>query len=72
MLTNKELQERTGYSKRMIEFITQGRHTPHPKKAKVLEAATGVPRLAWLYPEEFSNPYVPAVPKGARIGKDGE
>jgi hypothetical protein len=28
------------------------------EEAKKLEAATAVPRLAWLYPDEFENPYM--------------
>lgn len=31
-----------------------------PRVAAQLEAVTGIPRLAWLYPDEIANPYMPA------------
>lgn len=30
-----------------------------PDMAVALEKATGINRLAWLYPKEYPNPYIP-------------
>ena len=38
--------------------ILKGRRRPSPRLAKRLEAATGIPRHAWLWPDEFKNPYL--------------
>ncbi len=38
--------------------ILKGRRKPSPRLAKRLEEATGVPRHAWLWPEEYKNPYI--------------
>jgi DNA-binding transcriptional regulator YdaS (Cro superfamily) len=27
-----------------------------PEDARLLEKATGIPRLSWLYPDEYNNP----------------
>jgi transcriptional regulator with XRE-family HTH domain len=41
-----------------IAKILRGDRRPSPELAKALEKATGIPRLCWLYPEEFPNPYL--------------
>jgi len=41
-----------------IAKILRGDRRPSPELAKKLEQVTGVSRLAWLYPDEFYNPYI--------------
>jgi transcriptional regulator with XRE-family HTH domain len=38
--------------------ILKGRRKPSARLAKRLEEATGVPRHAWLWPDEYKNPYL--------------
>ncbi len=38
--------------------ILKGTRRASPKLAKILEKQTGIPRLSWLYPEEFHNPLI--------------
>ncbi len=38
-----------------IGDILNGKHRPSPATAAKLEAATGIDRLAWLYPDDFRN-----------------
>jgi len=53
-----EIARKAGITPRHINDIVRGRKTPSPKLAKKLEQITGISRIAWLYPEEFSNPYI--------------
>ena len=43
--------------------ILKGRRRPSSRLAKRLEEVTGIPRYAWLWPEEFKNPYLPGTKK---------
>ncbi len=49
-----------------IAKILNGEKRPSPELAKELERVTGVTRLAWLYPDEFHNPYIKKIPKTKR------
>jgi hypothetical protein len=56
-MTVDEMQKLTGKSKRLAQYILRGKPVSR-KLAKHLETATGVTRLAWLYPGEYPNPLV--------------
>ena len=38
-----------------IAKIERGERRPSPELAKALEAVTGIPRLVFLYPDEFGS-----------------
>ena len=38
--------------------ILRGRRRPSPGLAKRLEEVTGIARHAWLWPDEYKNPYL--------------
>lgn len=59
---SKDLARAVGCTERFIHLIWSGKKKPGLEMAKRLEKATGVPRLAWLYPDEFDNPYVQTPP----------
>ena len=56
-LTQTEIAKLVSVSKQTIHNIIKGRRRPSSSLAKKLEQVTGVSRLAWLYPDEFENPY---------------
>ncbi len=43
--------------------ILKGRRKPSARLAKKLEEVTGIPRHAWLWPEEYRNPYLRGLKK---------
>jgi len=47
-----------------IAAIVKGHKKASPELATLLEQATGIRRLAWLYPDEFPNPMISAIPEG--------
>lgn len=53
-----KLAEKVNASKPFIFRVLTGQRSPSPKMAARLEKATGIPRLAWLYPDEFENPMI--------------
>jgi hypothetical protein len=45
-------------SGRYVDFIFSQQRRPSPDVARALERATGIDRRAWLWPDEFPNPYI--------------
>jgi transcriptional regulator with XRE-family HTH domain len=58
LLTTKTISEKTGFSRQHIDFILNRARAPSLAAAVKLEDATGVNRLAWLFPDEHENPYM--------------
>jgi hypothetical protein len=54
----KLLSVETGKSANYIKFILNGTRRPGPALAAKLEKLTGVPRMSWLYPDEYPNPLI--------------
>lgn len=57
-MDKKEIAKKTGKTLRMIDYIINGERRPSANLAKKLEKLTGVPRSAWLWPQEYPNPYI--------------
>lgn len=53
-----DLARRLGISRQAVHEILAGKRVPGSKMSKKLEAATGIPRACWMYPEEFPNPMI--------------
>ena len=53
-----KIAKAAGITPSHMAYIARGVKKPSPDVAARLEKATGVPRLAWLYPEEYDNPYI--------------
>lgn len=53
-----DLARRLGISRQAVHEILSGKRVPGYKMATKLERATGIPRLAWMDPDEFHNPYL--------------
>ena len=53
------LAKAVGITNRHLCDIRSGRRRPSVDLALELEKATGINRLAWLYPQEFFNPDMP-------------
>jgi len=58
MMRQSEIAIKVNVTRQTIHNIFKGRRRPSPELAKKLEQVTGVPRLCWLYPDEFPNPYI--------------
>ena len=56
-----ELAKKLGVSRQYIQGIFSGKVPVGARMAKRLEEATCVNRLAWMYPEEFPNPFLPGI-----------
>lgn len=56
-----EISKRSGLSQSYISDVLTRRRRPSPEVAKVLESATGISRLAWLYADEYDNPLINAM-----------
>jgi hypothetical protein len=54
--TVKKLAKETGKPYPTILRFLNGTRRPSPELAATLEKVSGVPRLSWLYPNEFINP----------------
>jgi transcriptional regulator with XRE-family HTH domain len=52
------IAEKVGVTKTYISFILKGKKIPSAQIARKLEEVTGVERRAWLYPNEFRNPFL--------------
>jgi plasmid maintenance system antidote protein VapI len=65
-MTASEFSEQFKVTKRYAEMILSGKRTAGKKLAIRLEAKTGIPRLCWLYPETYTNPYIPYVEKDGK------
>lgn len=55
-----DLARKMGMSRQAISIYLSGNRIPGPQMAKKLEQATGISRLAWMYPEEHDNPMLRA------------
>lgn len=61
-VTNRErgfqadLARRMGISRQAVHEILSGKRVPGYRMAVKLERATGVPRLAWMDPNQYHNP----------------
>jgi DNA-binding transcriptional regulator YdaS (Cro superfamily) len=52
----KKLAEKVGrHPTTVFRWLNRTRRIS-PEDAALLEKATGIPRLSWLYPDEFNNP----------------
>jgi hypothetical protein len=56
----KFLVEKVPMGERWAKDILSRKKTPSKKMAENLEAATGIARQKWMWPEEFGNPYLDA------------
>jgi len=64
-----DLAKQIGISPKHLSDIVCGRALPSRKTANLLEKATGIERLAWLYPDEYENPYINKEQSDDRIPK---
>lgn len=63
MIQAKQLAQKTNRSEATISRWLNRSRKISTEDARELERITGVPRLAWLYPDEYDNPYFkPAYP----------
>lgn len=46
-----------GITRKHLSLVIHGHKRPSVELAKRLEEVTGVDRRAWLWPDEFPNPY---------------
>ena len=58
LLTAREIAEKTKFTRAYVDYVLNGERTPSPAAAIKFEEATGVTRLAWMYPGEYVNPYM--------------
>jgi transcriptional regulator with XRE-family HTH domain len=54
----KEVARRLDVDPSHICRIFSNKSRPGPELARKLEEVTGVKRLAWLYPDEYPNPFI--------------
>jgi len=52
-----------------IVKILRRKRRPSPELAKNLEKVTNIPRLAWLYPDEYYNPLIAQYSKKEKQNK---
>jgi transcriptional regulator with XRE-family HTH domain len=57
-MTQRQLAENSGLLESQVSMILAGKRTATTAQAKALEGATAIPRLRWLYPEEYGNPMI--------------
>lgn len=58
-LSQKKIAERVDISPSTVHYIINGDREPSKEMAIKLFIATGVAPAAWLFPENFYNPYIP-------------
>ena len=58
MLTQVEIAQKIGTTRQAVQAYLSGNRRAGPRMAKKLEKATGIDRLAWMYPGEMDNPYL--------------
>lgn len=63
ILTQAQTADRSGLAQSHISMILRGDRQPTIESSEKLEAATGVCREAWLWPDRHWNPYVPFMSK---------
>jgi hypothetical protein len=56
-INQTELAKKLGVSRQYIQAVFSRKMPVGAKMAKKLEEVTCVNRLAWLYPEEYPNPF---------------
>jgi plasmid maintenance system antidote protein VapI len=56
-LSLSELSRVSGVAVSILSRYVNGKRGLSPLTAVALERATGIDRRAWLWPEEFENPY---------------
>jgi len=61
LLNQSELAGFTGLTQPAIHYILNGDRSPTTETAETLEAATGICREAWVFPERHYNPYIPMI-----------
>ena len=54
------LAEACGVDPSTISYILSRKRRPSIELAEKLEKATGVPWTAWVRPDQYRNPYLPA------------
>lgn len=59
LLKQNEIAFRSGHHQSTISKILNGDRMPSSQMAVDLELATGVCRMAWVFPEKHFNPYIP-------------
>lgn len=57
-LTDAQLSQSLGISIIYLRKLRYGERKPTKRVAEALERVTGIDRRAWLWPEEFHNPYL--------------
>lgn len=57
-INQKSIARRAGIHESALSMIINRKRRATPEVAAKLEEATGVDRRAWMYPDEFENPYI--------------
>jgi len=63
-MNKADLALQLNITRQHLDFIFAGKRRPGPEVAAGLEKLTGVPRLCWLYPDEYPNPMIKQRPHG--------
>ena len=57
-MDKEKIVTEVGITLSMLNMIFAGKAKPSPRVARLLEKATKIDRLAWLYPEEYPNEHI--------------
>ena len=57
-MNRSNIAEAAGITRQHLDFILSGKRRPGADLAKRLEKLTGIPRMCWLYPDEYPNPMI--------------
>lgn len=57
-MTQAQIAEKLGVKRSYLNDIIRGRRSCSKRMAVLLEEATGIDRVAWLYPDQHSNPMI--------------
>ncbi len=57
-MDSRELARKTGKTKKHMEYLLTKKRRASPELARLLEEITGIDRRAWIWPEEFPNPFL--------------
>ena len=68
-MNQRELSEKVGRHQSTVSRWLSGARAISPEEAVKLEEVTGIDRRAWLWPQEWANPWMP---RDVGIDKDRE
>lgn len=57
-IKQRTIAKTAGITESLLSLILNGKRRATPSVAAKLEAATGIKRLSWLYPDEYGNPMI--------------